>query len=80
MIDLSMYEKKRFSQNGEDGVTAILTDTLFDTQENKYYVEFGVENGMQCTTHILRNYAGWTGLLMDGGNENIERNSQRIYS
>lgn len=79
MIDLSMYEKKLFSQNGEDGVTAILIDTLFDTQENKYYVEFGVENGMQCNTHILRKYAGWTGLLMDGGNENIEINLQKEF-
>ncbi|KAI8806775.1 hypothetical protein BJ742DRAFT_351400 [Cladochytrium replicatum] len=41
---------------------------------NKYYVEFGTENGDETNTRFLRERLGWTGLLMDGGNENPKIN------
>jgi hypothetical protein len=44
----------------------------------RYYVEFGVEDGNECTTHALRE-KGWTGLLMDGGNENPEINLKKEF-
>ncbi|CAD5935588.1 tetratricopeptide repeat protein [Planktothrix agardhii] len=69
-IDLSQYERKVFSQNGEDGVIKKIFEVIKTT--NKYYVEFGVENANECNTRNLRENCGWSGLLMDGGYENKE--------
>ena len=41
---------------------------------NRFYVEFGTEDGMECNTRILREKCKWKGLLMDGGHENAEIN------
>lgn len=65
---LKKFEKKIYSQNGEDGIIAFLLDCVGRGQ--KYYVEFGAEDGQECNTRYLREHAGFTGLLMDGGNEN----------
>lgn len=67
-IDLKYFEKKIFSQNGEDGITQYLLSQI--GIKNKYYVEFGVENGEECNTRHLRENLGFTGLLMDGLQEN----------
>jgi len=70
-MDLSLFEKKVFSQNGEDGVTMRLIDIIYDgDHNNKFFVEFGVENGTECNTRILREKYNWDGLQMDGCNEN----------
>ncbi len=45
IIDLSLFEHKMFSQNGEDGVTMKLLELIYDNPHGKYYVEFGVESG-----------------------------------
>lgn len=68
IADLSISsrdESSMFSQNGEDGVIATLFDQI--GVSDKFYVEFGTENGVQTNTHRLRTQMGWTGLLMDGG-------------
>jgi hypothetical protein len=71
IIDLSLYEKKIYSQNGEDGITMKLIDLIYGNDNtNKFYVEFGVENGMECNTRILRENYNWKGLQLDGNNEN----------
>lgn len=62
--DLNHYELKIYSQNGEDGIILRLFDLVGTT--NKYFVEFGVENGFECNTRFLREYLGWQGLMMDG--------------
>ena len=62
--DLSLYDLKIFSQNGEDGIIVRLFDLIGTT--NKYFVEFGVENGWECNTRFIREYLGWNGLMMDG--------------
>jgi hypothetical protein len=64
------YEKRVFSQNKEDGVIEYLLQTI--GYKNKYYVEFGVENGIECNTRYIREAHGFTGLMMDGSNENHE--------
>ncbi|RHY31760.1 hypothetical protein DYB32_003183 [Aphanomyces invadans] len=53
-----------FSQNGEDGVLQLLFQLVAPT--NKIFVEFGVEDGIECNTRYLREVHGWTGLSMDG--------------
>ena len=45
----------------------------------RYYVEFGVEDGMECTTRNLRENFGWSGLLMDGSNQNDAINLQQEF-
>lgn len=79
-IDLSYYENKIFSQNGEDGITIKLIELIYDgDSKNKFYVEFGVENGMECNTRILREKYNWNGLLMDGSNENDAINLKKEF-
>jgi hypothetical protein len=79
-VDLEPYENKLFSQNGEDGITLKLIELLYDNNHrNKYYVEFGVENGAECNTRLLRDIYSWQGLQMDGSNENEAMNLRREF-
>ena len=66
-------EKGVFSQNKEDGVILAMLDFL-KIKKPGYYVEFGTENAAQCNTRNLRENYNWTGLLMDGSNENLAIN------
>lgn len=75
-----MEEQKIFSQNGEDGITLYLKDKLFnDDSKNYFYVEFGVEDGSECNTRILRDLPNWSGLLMDGSNEDESINLKKEF-
>ena len=79
-LELEFFEKKIFSQNGEDGVTMKLVELIYNgNNDNKFYVEFGVENGMECNTRILREYYNWKGLQMDGCNENDKINLRKEF-
>jgi len=70
-MDLCLFENRIFSQNGEDGITMKLVELIYNgNNDNKFYVEFGVANGIECNTRILREHYNWNGLQMDGGNEN----------
>lgn len=75
-IDLEPFEKKIYSQNGEDGITLKIFESIGTT--NKYFVEFGVETGIECNTRILRE-TGWNGLMMDGRFENQDINLHREF-
>jgi hypothetical protein len=79
ILNLEDYEQKIFSQNGEDGITMKLIELIYDNNENKFYVEFGVENGVECNTRILREKYKWNGLQMDGNNENNNINLQKEF-
>jgi len=79
-MDLSCFESKVFSQNGEDGITMKLLELIYNgDNENKFYVEFGVENGHECNTRILWEKYNWKGLQMDGGNENDTINLRKEF-
>jgi hypothetical protein len=79
-MDLSIFENKIFSQNGEDGITMKLIELIYEGDNyNKIYVEFGVENGMECNTRILREKYNWGGLQMDGSNENLWINLRKEF-
>ena len=62
-------EKKVFSQQGEDGVLQRLTEVI-NVKRNGFYVEFGTQTGVEINTRLLREQFNWTGLLMDGSNQN----------
>lgn len=79
-MDLSLYEKKIYSQNGEDGIIIKLVELIYENNNNnKFFVEFGVENGDECNTRILREKYNWNGLQMDGSNENSNINLKKEY-
>ena len=70
MNNLSYYARKVYSQNKEDGITLQIIKIITDAKIKlpKYYWEFGVEDGKECNTRILRNK--WKGILFDGGHHN----------
>ncbi len=63
LFDLERFERRRWSQGGEDG----LLETLFTRigLTNRFLVEFGCGDGAQCNAAAwIRD--GWKGLMMDG--------------
>jgi hypothetical protein len=74
---LAEHEKQVFSQNGEDGIIEYVFQHI--APRSKTYVEFGTENGKQINTRNLRENFGWTGLLMDGSNENAKINLHKEF-
>ncbi|WIA15842.1 hypothetical protein OEZ85_012597 [Tetradesmus obliquus] len=73
--DAHTRERKVFSQYGEDGILEAVLGCIGTT--DRYYVEFGVEAGTQCTTRNLREAHNFTGLMMDGSNSRPEINQQQ---
>ncbi|KAI8465407.1 MAG: hypothetical protein J3K34DRAFT_87322 [Monoraphidium minutum] len=73
-------DKKVFSQWGEDGILEAILDCIGPGEGPgaRYYAEFGVQDGMECSTRNLR-AKGWTGLLMDGGYSNASINLQQEF-
>ena len=60
---LNRYERQSFSQFGEDGIISEIFRRIGVT--NKFFIEFGVENGLECnTTNLLLQQ--WEGLWIDG--------------
>jgi hypothetical protein len=78
-MNLNNFERRIYSQNGEDGITIEILIRLYDDMYNKYYVEFGTQDAKECNTRILREHFGWTGLLMDGFHENKDINLQKEF-
>lgn len=65
---LNRYEFQAFSQLGDDGIIAEIFKRIGTT--NRYFVEFGVEDGSETnSTYLL--YQGWKGLWIDGGEQHI---------
>lgn len=75
--NLNLWERKFYSQNGEDGILLEIIKRV--GAKSKYYVEFGTQSGKECNTRILRKKFGWSGLLMDGENENKKINLQSEF-
>lgn len=74
-VDLSAFEQRFYSQNGEDGVLLKIFELI--GTESKYFVEFGVQDGTQCNTRYLRQERGWRGLLMDASSRDPDVNLQQ---
>jgi len=72
---LNKYECQVFSQNGEDGIIQEIFNRIGLT--NKYFVEFGVENGLECnSTNLL--YKDWSGLWIEGSHDFCNQISGRF--
>jgi len=75
-IDLKPYEKRVYSQNGEEGVLEKIFELIETT--SRYYVEFGEPFGDHCNTRIFRE-RGWNGLLMGLNEENLNINLRKEW-
>lgn len=60
---LEKFGYKVYSQNDEDGIVAEIFNRIGTT--NKIFVEFGVQNGLECNSHFLL-HLGWKGLWIEG--------------
>lgn len=74
---MNLWERKIYSQNGEDGISLELIKRIGTT--NKFYVEFGTQDGSECNTRVLREKFAWGGLLMDEGYENNKINLKKEH-
>jgi hypothetical protein len=61
--DLSTYERKLFSQNGEDGVTAEILRRI--EPASRWFVEFGAGTGGEGCCVFLADVFGWSGLFIE---------------
>jgi hypothetical protein len=73
---LSAAELRVFSQNGEDGILAELFSRI--EVQNHFFVEFGVEDGVQCNTRFLAEVLGWSGVYIEVEPERFKRLEQRL--
>ena len=61
---LNAYERKVFSQNGEDGIVGEIFRRIGAT--DRFFVEFGVEAGLECNCAFLARRSGWSGVMIEG--------------
>lgn len=76
---LSESEFRVFSQWGEDGIIQFLLRHV--EVERKLFVEFGADSyNSESNTRFLLTHDNWAGLVIDGGQEHIDRLKQtRAY-
>lgn len=60
--NLNLFERKVYSQNGEDGIIEYIFSKIKTT--NKYFVEIGAGNGTENNSRYLKS-KGWIGLQID---------------
>lgn len=78
IYNLNMFEKKVYSQNGEDGILQTIFYKIGTT--NKYCVEFGVERGDECNTRFLIEKFKWKYLHMDAQVNTSENVHQEVVT
>lgn len=74
---IPFIERNEYAQNQEDGIINAIFAKVGTT--NKFFVEFGVEDGIECNTRYLSKHKGWKGLLMDGSHENAVINLHQEF-
>jgi hypothetical protein len=68
--DLTLFELRVFSQNGEDGVIAeILRRT---GAPGRYFVEIGAGDGIECNCAALADLVGWRGLFVEASDVGMD--------
>lgn len=71
---LEEVEFQVYSQFGEDGIIQWLIHNV--EIENKTFVEFGVDDYSEANTRFLLMNNNWSGLVMDGNVESVDRLKQ----
>ncbi|OBV29893.1 hypothetical protein BKN38_05075 [Helicobacter sp. CLO-3] len=67
---LEKFGYKVYSQNEEDGMIAEIFNRIGCT--NKFFIEFGVQDGLECNAHFLL-FQGWSGVFIEGSSEYCEK-------
>ncbi len=71
---LNHYESKTYSQNGEDGILDEIFKRIGTT--NKFFIEFGIEDGSENNCRHLLVNKEWKGLWIEGSPEHVEKASK----
>ena len=74
---LEHFGRKVYSQNDEDGIIQEIFRRLEFTSRSGRFVEFGVEQGLECNTHFLL-HCGFSGLWLDNFEENVQLIRQKF--
>ncbi|MGI0439782.1 hypothetical protein ACRE1S_04540 [Helicobacter himalayensis] len=67
---LEKFGYKVYSQNEEDGIIAEIFNRIGCA--NKFFVEFGVQDGLESNAHFLL-FQGWSGVYIEGSGEYCEK-------
>ena len=73
--DLRAFERKVYSQNGEDGILEEILRRI--NVRRGFFVEFGVESGIECNCARLAFEEHWAGLFIEGDANEFAKLSQR---
>jgi hypothetical protein len=76
LADLTIFEQRAYSQNGEDGILKVIFMKIGTT--NRFCVEFGVGDCKECNTRYLTEKEGWRALQMDT-NERAPQSVKREF-
>ena len=74
-LALENYGYKVYSQNDEDGIIREIFKRI--GTETKEFIEFGVQNGLECNTHFLLHH-GWHGLWLEGNADSCKQISNKF--
>ena len=70
---ITRFGHKVYAQNDEDGIIAEIVNRLGNIP--KTFIEFGVENGLECNTLALL-VGGWKGLWLEGSEKYVAQMGQ----
>ena len=74
---LEHFGYKAYSQNDEDGIIQEIFNRIGTT--NRFFVEFGVQDGLESNTHFLL-LQGWNGVFMEGSSEYVAQIQEKFAS
>lgn len=75
--NINDYEFKIFSQFGDDGIIQFLIKNI--DIKNQTFIEFGVEDYMESNTRFLLMNNNWSGFVMDGSQEAMDKLVKRKW-
>jgi hypothetical protein len=76
-LSLTRAYAQVYSQNGEDGMTSEIFRRI--GVQDRFFVEIGIENGLQCNTRLLLE-AGWRGVWLEGSEKKAREARQYFRS
>lgn len=68
---LKVHERRYYSQNGEDGILLHLFSKI--GAHTRSFIEFGIEDGVECNAANLAINFGWRGLFIEGSQRLAEK-------